>query len=176
MITLFLAACQSDPETQQSAADQPMDDPMMQQQQPMADADVSDEELEAFVEVNMSLQETQMEAQEEMIVILEDEGISIENYNQIAQGLQAGQSEEDLAVDAAEFEKFESASQRIEEIEQRLDDDFENAVAESGMDSGRFMEINMLIQQNPELMQRVQQLIQEEGGMQQQQPAPQDAY
>jgi hypothetical protein len=178
-IALLFAACQSDTETQQSAADQPpMDDPMMQQQEPMADADISDDELETFVQVNISLQETQMEAQEEMIEILDEEGISIDDFNQITQGLQMGQSEEDLDVSDEVLDNYNQASERIEEIEQRLDGDFEDAIAESGIDQDRFMEINMAIQQNPELMQRVQEIMQQEGGMPEQQPQtpPGDAY
>ncbi len=177
LLVVLFAACQSDTEPQQQTADQPPQDPMMQEQQPMADADVSDDELETFVEVNINFQETQMGAQEEMMGILEEEEISIENYNQIAQGMQMGQSEEDLEVSSDEIDKFERASERVAEIEERLDAEFEEAVAASGMDSERFMEINMMIQQNPELMQRVQQMIQQEGGMEgQQQQPPADEF
>lgn len=171
ILTAFLIGCQGDRDMQQTAQDQSIEQDPFQQQQPMAETDVSDDELEKFVEVNVEFRDVQMEAQQEMMTVLEDEDLSAEAYNQIAQGRQMGQADEDLNVSAEDLEKFESASETIAGMEEELDAEFEDAIADAGMTMERFQEINMAIQQNPELMQRAQQMIQESSGMQQQ-PTP----
>ena len=70
------------------------------------------------------------------------------------------------------MEKFESAFEQIQEIEEEMEADLTEAIEDEGMDMDRFQEINMAVQQDPELQQRVQQMIQE-AQMQQGQQQPQ---
>ncbi len=145
-------------------------------QQPPQDAapqiEVSDEELQVFVDASMNAQSVQAESQQEMVAIVDEEGIDVQTYNEIMQARQMGQSEEELDVSREDLENFESAYEKIEEVEQKMEQDLTEAIEEEGMEMERFQEINMAIQQDPELQQRVQQMIQQEQ-MQQQPQQPQ---
>ncbi len=143
------------------------------QQQPQVD--VSDDELEVFVDASMNAQTVQAESQQEMVAIVNDEGIGVETYNEIMQAQQMGESVDDLDIPEDDVVKFESAYAQIQEIEEKMQEQLAHAVEDEGMDMDRFQEINMAIQQDPELQQRVQQMIQETQ-MQQQPPQQPEGY
>lgn len=136
--------------------------------------EVSDEELELFIDASMNAQSVQMESQQEMISIVDEEGIEVSTYNEIMQAQQMGQPLEDLGVTESDIEKFESAHEQIQEVEVRMEREIAQAVEEEGMEMERFQEINVAIQQDPELQQRAQQMIQEI--QMQQQPQQPEGY
>ena len=138
--------------------------------------EVSDEELELFIDASMNAQTVQMESQQEMISIVDEEGIEVSTYNEIMQAQQMGQPLENIDVTASDIEKFESAHEQIQEVEVRMEREIAQAVEEEGMEMERFQEINVAIQQDPELQQRAQQMIQEIQMQQQPQPQPPEGY
>ncbi len=123
--------------------------------------EVTDEELKTFVDASIKAQQIQTEAQMEMIAIVEEEGLEVETYNQILQGLQMGQSAEELEVSESDVEKFESASALIGEIEQDMEEKLIAAIEDEGLELQRFQEIFMAIQSDAGLQQKMQQMIQE---------------
>lgn len=182
LLSFALIACQSEtsqemsgqapPPTEDPVDGQTPEDPMAQQQ---AASDVSDEELEQFVNVSSVVQEIQMEAQTEMIEIVENEGLEVDTYNQIAQAMQMGQSEDEIDVSSEDMERFENASATIQEMEMELEAEMTSAIEDEGMDTERFMMINMALQQDPELQQRIQEHM-GEPQMQPEQPQPDEGY
>jgi hypothetical protein len=134
--------------------------------------ELSDDELKIFMDAAMNAQAVQAESQQEMIAIVEKEGIGVETYNEIMQAKQMGQSVEDLDVSEEDAAGFENAEKQIMEIEEQMGEKLVHAVQEKGMDMDRFQEINMAIQQDPELQQRAQQMIQEMQMQQQMQQQP----
>jgi len=146
----------------------------MPQQQTPPQIEVSDEELELFIDASMNAQTVQMQSQQEMIAIVDEEGIEVNTYNEIMQAQQMGQSLEDIGVTESDIEKFERAQEQIQVVEERMERDLTQAVEEEGMEMERFQEINMAIQQDPELQQRAQQMIQEI--QMQQQPQQPEGY
>jgi len=146
-----------------------MQDQLQQGEEPAMEVDVSDEELQEFVEVSTVAQEIQMGAQNEMVAIVEEEGLDVETYNLIAEARFNEQSDEDLNVSQEDIEKFESASEAVSELEQKLDEEMTEAIEAEGMDMERFMELNMALQQDPELQQRVQEMMMDSQAEQQQQ-------
>ena len=148
-------------------------------QQPPEDAapqiDVSDEELQLFVDASMNAQTVQAASQQEMVAVVDEEGIDVNTYNEIMQAQQMGQDMDELDVSSDDLEKFEDAFEKIQVIEQEMEADLTQAIEEEGMEMERFEEINMAIQQDPELQQRVQQMIQE-AQMQQQPPQQPEGY
>lgn len=139
------------------------------QQQEAPEIEVSDDELELFLEASFSAQEIQTESQQQMVEIVDDEGLDVETYNEIMRSEQTGESAD---VSSDDKEKFENASEQIREIEQDMEAEITEAIEEEGMEMSRFQEINMGIRQDPELQQRVQQMIQEMQPQQPQQPQP----
>lgn len=132
-----------------------------QMQQQAIDIDVSDEELQLFVDVSMQAQEVQAEAQQEMLAIVEEEGIDVDTFNQIAQALQMGQSRDEIDVESEDMENFDKASESIDVIGQAMEGKLISAVESEGMEMDRFQELNMAIQQDQQLQQRAQQMMQE---------------
>lgn len=178
VFTLFMMACQSNGDEpmsqQQSPSEQtPADQqaqPEFSPQQQQAAIDVSDAELELFIEVSSSVQEVQMESQTEMMQIVEEEGMEVDTYNQIAQARFNGVNDDELSVDDEQLEMFESASEKIAEIERDVEAQLTEAIENAGMERERFMEINMSLQQDPELQQRVQQKMMDSQTNRRQQP------
>ncbi len=158
IVAFTFLACQSDPpQDPAQQQQQPMDGQMQgQMQQPTIDTEVSDDELDLFLDASARAQEVQMGYQQQMIAIVEEEGIEVETYVQIAEGLQMGQAEEDLNVSEDDMEKFNRASASIEEVGQEMDNQLETAIEDEGMSIERFQEINMALQQDPGLQQRLQ--------------------
>ncbi len=179
VLAIALAACGGD-ETPGEFGDQPeqpMGEEMPEQQAPMgegADADVSDEELQAFFDAAMIAQEIQAGYQQQMEGILEDEDIELETYSQIYQSLQMGQDPDEAGISSEDMDKFEVADEKIDELSQELEEEINEAIAAEGleMDIDRFQEIDMAIQQNPELQQRLQEMMMQEEGMPQPEPQP----
>ncbi|PKD44614.1 DUF4168 domain-containing protein [Rhodohalobacter barkolensis] len=175
-LALSMLACQSEQSEQGEAmteqAPQEQQGEMQgqfDQQQAAPQVEVTDEELEEFVDVSTVAQEIQMEAQTDMVTVVEDEGLDVETYNVIAEARYNGQSDEELDVSADDLEKFDSASDRIGEMEEELDEKMAEAIEAEGMDMERFMELNMALQQDQELQQRVQQMMMDSQTNQQQQ-------
>ena len=174
-ISLGLLACQS--EQDQTMSEQaPQDDFQGQfEQQQAPQIEVSDDELESFVEVSTVAQQIQMEAQSDMVAVVEEEELTVETYNVIAESRYMDQPDDQLDVTQEELDKFEAASERIGEMERELDQAVAQAVEQEGMSMDRFMEINVALQQDPALQQRIQQMMME-SQMQQQQQADPEGY
>lgn len=171
ILSLTFMACQSDSPPEQTTPDQSMQHDQMQQQ-PAAQIEVSNDELEQFVEISTELQGIQMESQQDMVAIVENEELSLDIYNQIAESRHMEQSDENLDVSAEDLEKYERASEGIAQVEIEVEAEMEEKIEENGMSMDRFREINIAMQQDPEMQQRVQQFMQQQQeGMQQQ---PQD--
>lgn len=134
-------------------------------QQPPQEApsiEVSDEELVTFIDASMKAHNVQMKSEEEMIGILDDEGLSVEAFNEIMQSVQMGEVLEDLDITLDEMEQFENASEKIEKVQEKMNIELVKAIENEGLDMMRFQEINMAIQQDPELQQRAQELLQQQ--------------
>jgi len=165
----------NDDQSPDAPPQEPMQDQQMQQQQPAAATDVTDDELDQFVNASTSAQQIQMDSQQEMITIVENEGLAVETYNQIAEGRQMGQTDDELNVSTEDLERYDRASESIAEVERDIEADLTTAIEDEGMDMQRFQEINMAIQQDPELQQRVQEKMQESFMQEQpQQPEPEN--
>lgn len=137
--------------------------PAMQQEMP--DVEVSDEELTSFVEVTIDAQEIQMEAQEDMIEMVEDAGLSVDRFNEILTGMQQGQSQADMGIEDEEMERFDTVINDLEAVQEKVEADIMEIIESKGMEVERFQEINMALQMSPELQQKYQEIVQElQGG------------
>lgn len=164
-------ACQQSGEQQQMAEQNPTDQQQqmhdqMDSQQPAQSAEgaeISDEDLAKFIEVSSSVQEVQMESQQEMITVVEEEGLSVEVYNQIAQARYTGEDEGELDISDEDREKFDRAYEVISEMEVEMEEQLAQKIEEEGMDMEQFQTISMVLQQDPELQQRFQEQMQGSG-------------
>ncbi|MDI6402505.1 DUF4168 domain-containing protein [Balneolaceae bacterium ANBcel3] len=132
-----------------------------QQPQMQEAIEVSDEELKKFVDASISAQQIQTESQMQMMAVVEEEGLDVDTYNTIIQGMQAGETAEDMEVTSDQMDQFESAYAQIGEIEQEAETKLIAAIESEGMDIERFQQVFAAVQQSPELQQKMQQMFQE---------------
>lgn len=172
LIAFALISCQSETETSDQSSS---DDPMSQQMpgMPESDVDVSDEELDLFLEASMEARDVQMKYQQEMMGAIEDEELALEVYNEIAQAIQTGQSPDEIDVSSDDMDRYDRASVVIEEIGQEMQEEISMTIEDAGMSMERFQTLNQAIQQDPSLQQRIQQKMQESGMGPQPQSPPQ---
>jgi signal transduction protein with GAF and PtsI domain len=148
---------------------------MTQMQQSAPDVDVSDEEAATFADAAMNAQRVQMQAQKQMMGIIQDEGLDIQTYQKIAQSKQMGQGDSTQFSDS-EMEKFDAATSSIQELQTEIRDSVTKAIEDAGMEMQRFQDISRAAQQDSALQMQIQQQIQKKMGaqMQQQPTSPQN--
>lgn len=132
--------------------------PQTQQAQPQ---NFSDADLKQFADASTRLMGVQQEGEKAMMGILEEEKLSIEKFNQMAQAHQQQKLNE---VDATpeEMAAFNSAAQRMMEMQPTLQQDLEAAIQQDGMTLEKFEQIMMAYRQDPALQQRIDVLMQQQ--------------
>lgn len=126
-----------------------------QMQRPQPAKDVSDEELKTFVKISQKLGKVREGSQEEMMGILESEGMDPERYTQIMQDQRSGQGST-LDVSDEEMGRFQNAQKKLREIQVGNQDKMIGIIKDHGMTTQRFQSIQMGIQQDPKLRKRFQ--------------------
>lgn len=140
---------------------QPIENPFFQESLEY-DIEVEDDELLRFVNLNIRLGRIQAEAQQSMMDVLNEKDLTIGAYTAMVQTVNMGDSDEDSAFSLDDIEKYEEVKILITEIEIEVDEKFESAIAESGFSDERFIDLNVAVQQNRELMMRSQELLRED--------------
>ena len=135
----------------------------MPQQEPV---EVSDQELDVFVEGLVKAQQVQNESQMKMIEMVEEDGLGVDKFNEIHEAMgMAMQTGQEPEIDATpeEMASYEELSQEIEKISMEADEEITNAIEEEGMEMPRFQEILAAVQTDPQLQQQIQQKMMPEG-------------
>ncbi|WP_134089840.1 DUF4168 domain-containing protein [Olivibacter sp. XZL3] len=133
--------------------------------------DFNEEELDRFLNANEKIAAIQIEAQGEMVKIIEKEGMSVEKFNAIAEAQQkadsaaAKQDPKDVAV-------FEKAAEQIYGMQQGLEGEMNKAVEEEGLKVETYMQIAQAYQQSEKVRGMLDKKMKEkqvEGGQVEQQ-------
>ncbi len=139
-----------------------------QQQQPQPQMpevptpeEISDNELIAFVDASDAIQPIQQNAQAEMQEAVEGEGIAWERFQQIMMSMQNPQMAGQLDVSEEEQVAIQAVQPKLEEIEIEAYDEITSEIANQGIDVERYQAIFMSLQQHPELMERLEGLLDE---------------
>jgi hypothetical protein len=122
---------------------------------------ISDDELIAFVDASDAIQPIQQNAQAEMQEAVEEEGIEWERFQQIMMTMQNPQMAGQADVSNEEQMAIQAVQPRLEEIEMEAYDDITSEIANQGIDVERYQAIFMSLQQHPELMERLEALMDE---------------
>ncbi len=134
------------------------------QQQPTGD--VSEEELVKFVDIVQKLQPMGMDAQQKMMAAVQDEGLEVQRFSEIMSAQQMPEGESDAEITPVEMEKYEKAQTAIDKIQDDAQDEMNTIIEANGMSKERYEEIMMIVQQDQDLMQRVQTMMQPDMGEQ----------
>ncbi len=119
----------------------------------------SDEELEKFANAVTQVINLQQQGQTEMIEAIEDNDLTVQRFNEINMQAQQMPLEEVEATDE-EMENFENANQAVERVQMQLEEILIGTIEEEGLTLEKYEEIMTEYQQNPELQQRIQELMQ----------------
>ena len=118
---------------------------------------VSDADLQLFASAFMQVQEVDHQAQAEMIEVVEENGFTVDRFNEIHQSLHSPDVEIELTQDEAA--NFESANNSIGEIQVEAQQEMASRIEEEGLTINRYQEIMMAVQNDMELQQQLQEYL-----------------
>lgn len=139
----------------------------MQQQQQM-NIDVSDAELEKFASAAQTVQVENQKAQQKMQKVLQDNGLSVQKFQQISRAQQNPNSESNASD--KEMKSFNKASKKIQTIQQKTNKKMEKIIKDEGLTLQRYRKIGMAMRSDQELQQRLQKKMGAGQGQQRQMP------
>ncbi len=119
-------------------------------------AEYTDDELGLFVDALIKIQELQQAEQPKMLAVIEEHGLTVDRFNMLAQQMQQTGKAEGTPE---EQQAFQTITQKFNEMQKAMEPSYEAAVKETGMDVGKYQQINMDAQQNPPLAQKIQMMI-----------------
>lgn len=129
-----------------------------QEQQEVRD-NFSNEELEKFVDVYVQVVEIQQENEAVMVKAIEEENLDMNRFNEILQAQQQKVSAEEINATADEMASFNNAAQKIMVVQQGANTEMQQIIEKDlGLDT--YEQIVVAYQQNPEIQQRVNELLQ----------------
>ncbi|WLT37746.1 DUF4168 domain-containing protein [Synechocystis sp. B12] len=121
---------------------------------------VDDADLQRFATATKKIQTIQQQAQEQMVQAVEEQGLSVKRFNEIAQSQQnPAQAPADLSSE--ETQTFEAAIMQIDQIQEQAQGNMESAIEQQGLDLQTFNVIAQAVQQDPALQQQVMEIIQQ---------------
>lgn len=119
---------------------------------------VSKEEIKQFASAFQQVQTVSQLAHQEMVKTVEGEGLEVQRYNEIQQG-QQDPNQEVNATDG-QLKQYQAAAQQLEEIQVQAQHEIQDKIIEEGLTLNRYQEIVAIVQNSPELQQKVQEHIQ----------------
>ncbi len=125
------------------------------------DQEYSDNELENFVEAAFEIMPLQEESQLRMIDEIEDRRLTVERFSTILETEQLGL--EDPGISEEEKEAFEEALKAIQEIQFEYQQLIVETIEDKGMSISKYEEILARYQQDPELQERIDQIMEDMG-------------
>lgn len=129
---------------------------------------ISDEQLEKFVKVSQKVQGESMKQQQEMMKMIQDEGLSPERFNQMYKAKQNPNKEVDAT--SKEKEQYSAAMGKINKMNKQSQKDMEALIKKEGMKVETYMMINQKLQQDKALQKRFRQIMSAQQPQKQPQP------
>ncbi|MFW5851502.1 MAG: DUF4168 domain-containing protein [Bacteroidota bacterium] len=128
---------------------------MPPQQQQQVEVEVSDDELKLFVGVLDKVQTVNQKAQESMVQIVENNDLSVEEFNSLQQKMQQPESDD---VNESEKQVFNTIVKEVEQIQMESQQKMQEAIEVAGMTVERYQEILLAVQSNEDLHARFQEI------------------
>lgn len=124
----------------------------------LSSEEVSDQQVNQFVDALQYVQQVQQESQPKMLKAIQDEGLEPQQFIQAAQATQQGK---ETGLNEADEKKFQSVQKKVEEIQVEANSQIESKIKDENMTLERFNQIYLSYQQSPELKQRIEAQLQE---------------
>lgn len=124
-----------------------------------AQAEVSDGQIDRFVNAYQSIQTIQQTVQADLVAAVEAQGLTVEDYVAIAE---ASQSPETVtAVDPAQAEQFAAAAEQVAARQATARQEMQAAIEAEAMTIAEFEEILNQAQQDPVLQAEIVQRLED---------------
>ncbi len=120
----------------------------------------SEAELKSFVEANERVTKIQQETQQKMVQAIEDEGLTVDRFNEILQAQQDTEKKTDASSE--ELVSFNSAAQVIMIENKKTETKMETAIQEQGLDLDTYHEIIVAYQQSPKVKSKIDDLLKDQ--------------
>jgi hypothetical protein len=127
-------------------------------QQGAAATDFTDADLKQFADASSRLMVLQQEGEKTMMGILQEEKLSVEKFNEMAQAHQQ-QKLSEVTATPEEMAAFNKAAQRMMELQPTMQKDAETAIQKDGMTLEKYEKIMLAYQQDPSLQERINKLM-----------------
>jgi hypothetical protein len=121
---------------------------------------ITDKEMTQFVSVMKQMQAINQESQQEMITEITDAGLEVPRFNDLYRAQQTPGEEMDATEE--EMKSFESAMKGIDKVQVESQKKIDAEVEKSGLTTERYEEINMIVQNDPEMQQKIIEKMQEQ--------------
>jgi hypothetical protein len=126
---------------------------------PASEAEVSETQLDSFANAYRSIQVIQESARAELIAAVEAEGLTVDDYNAIAE---AQESPEVAAqISPEQSEQFAAAVEQVSAIRTEAQAEMEAAIQAENLSVEEFEQILALAQQDPEIQQAISERLTE---------------
>ena len=132
----------------------PAPQPATQQKAP--DASISDQELESFVKAAVKVEKIQKESEGEMVKAIQDEGLEPDRFVEINTLQQNPAADTENKVSEKELDNYNKAMKEVQTIQQGVQTEQVKAIEDEGLDVNRYVQIAKAVQQDPDLMKKVQ--------------------
>jgi len=123
-----------------------------------AQSKVSSAELEKFASALGSIQMVNQKAQQEMMGAVQSADMNIERFNELSKAQQDPNSDMDASPE--EMESFNAASEKVQRVQQEAQAEMQENIESAGLTVERYQEIATVVQNDPELQQKLQELLQ----------------
>lgn len=118
---------------------------------------VTDDELNKFADAYINIQMQNQEAQQEMVRIIQNEGLKLERFSAIEESMQNPNQKPDATE--AEMKMHSDATAKIEKMQPALEKKAIEGIESKGLTFTRFQELATVIQQDQTMQQRLQDIM-----------------
>ncbi|MGM0587049.1 MAG: DUF4168 domain-containing protein [Bacteroidota bacterium] len=132
-----------------------------QMPQPVDPDEISDQELQTFVNTSNDIRQLQQESNQKVKKKVEAEGMAFDRFQKIMMSKQNPQQAGEVEVSSEEEKTIENLQSDLMQIQQQTRQGMMEKIQDSDLSMQRFQQIAMTIRQNPDLMQRAQKLTQD---------------
>ncbi|GAB3194402.1 N-acetylglucosamine kinase-like BadF-type ATPase [Pontibacter aydingkolensis] len=134
--------------------------PQMQQQTQQS-GNFSDGDLKQFADASSRLMVIQQNGEQKMLKILEEEKLSVDKFNEMAQAHQQ-QKLSEVGATVEETAAFNKAAQRMMELQPEMQKEVETAIQKDGMTLEKYEQIMIAYRQDPALQEKINKLMTQE--------------
>ena len=127
---------------------------------PGSEAEVSETQLDSFANAYRSIQVIQESAQAELVAAVESEGLTVDDYNAIAEAQQSPDAS--AQVPPEQSEQFAAAAAQVSAIRTEVQAEMEAAIQAENLSVEEFEQILALAQQDPEIQQAISERLAEQ--------------